>query len=92
VDRPDESSATSKQIETIKHLLWNGNVDEALDRIDNLFMDLDLISRQSGPAAKLAAGISDLPNNRGSIPTTASRTGREKRSARRLWNRPSTKW
>ena len=41
-------------------LLWHGNVDEALDRIDNLLMDLDLISRQSAPAEKLAAGISDL--------------------------------
>jgi hypothetical protein len=59
-DRPNEGLAASKQIESIKHLLWHGNADEALDRIDNLFMDLDQISRQSGPAAKLAAGISDL--------------------------------
>jgi len=40
-------------------------------------MDLDQISRQSGPAAKLAAGISDLRtyiwNNRGSIPNYGER-------------------
>ena len=76
-ERPDEGASSSKQIESIKHLLWHGNVDEALDRIDNLFMDLDLIIRQSGPAAKLAAGISDLrtyiSNNRGSIPNYGER-------------------
>ena len=71
-ERPDEGAAASKQIESIKHLLWHGNVDEALDRIDSLFMDLDLISRCSAAAEKLAAGISELRtyirNNRGSIP------------------------
>ncbi len=76
-DRADEGSAASRQIESIKHLLWHGNVDEALDRIDNLFLDLDLISRQSAPAAKLAVGISDLRtyigNNRGSIPNYGER-------------------
>ena len=76
-DRPDDGSAASKQIESIKHLLWHGNVDEALDRIDNLFMDLDLISRQSAPAQKLTAGLSDLRtylgNNRGSIPNYGER-------------------
>src|SRR5215468_4542171 len=57
---PDEGVAAAKQIESVKHLLWHGNVDEALDRIDSLFMDLDLISRQSAPADKLAAGVADL--------------------------------
>ena len=76
-DRSDEGSAASKQIASIKHLLWHGNGDEALDRIDNLLMDLDLISRQSAPAEKLAAGISDLRtyigNNLGSIPNYGER-------------------
>jgi len=76
-DRPDEGSAVSKQIASVKYLLWHGNVDEALDRIDNLFMDLDLISRQSAPADQLAAGISDLRtyigNNRESIPNYGER-------------------
>ena len=62
-ERSDEGAAASKQIESVKHLLWHGNVDETLDRIDSLFMDVDLISRQSAPAEKLAAGISDLAIN-----------------------------
>ena len=52
-------------------------MEEALDRIDSLFMDLDLIGRQSAPADKLAAGISDLRtyirNNQGSIPNYGER-------------------
>ena len=71
-ERPEEGAAASKQIGSIKHLLWHGNVDEALDRIDSLWIDLDLISRRSAPADKLAAGISELRtyvrNNRESIP------------------------
>jgi hypothetical protein len=76
-DRPDDGSAASKQIKSIKYLLWHGNVDEALDRIDNLFMDLDLIRRQSAAADKVVAGLSDLRtyigNNRGSIPNYGER-------------------
>jgi hypothetical protein len=70
-ERPKEVSAASKQIESIRQLLWHGNVEAALERIDRLLIDLKLISRQSAPADKLAAGISDLRtyirNNQGSI-------------------------
>ena len=76
-ERADQGATASKQIQSVKHLLWHGNVDEALDRIDSLFMDLDLISRRSAPADKLAGGISDLRtyirNNRGSIPNYGER-------------------
>jgi hypothetical protein len=69
--------AASKQIESVKHLLWHGNVEEALERIDSLFLDLDLISRCSEPAAKLARGIAEfrtyIRNNRGSIPNFGER-------------------
>ena len=78
--RPDkEAAALSKQIESIKHLLWHGNVDEALDRMADMLLDLDLIRRHSAPADKLAAGIADLrdlhpeqpgihPELRGAVP------------------------
>jgi hypothetical protein len=49
--------AASKPIESVQHLLWHGNVDEALDRIDTLFIDWDLIRRPSDPADQLAAGF-----------------------------------
>jgi hypothetical protein len=64
-ERPDEGATASKQIESVKHLLWHGNVDEALERIDSLFVTLDLIRRQSAPADKLAVGTADLRTNYG---------------------------
>ena len=30
----------SKQLESVKHLLWHGNAQEALDRLPDLSMDL----------------------------------------------------
>jgi hypothetical protein len=76
-ERPEVGASSSKQIESIKHLLWHGNVDEALDRIESLFMDLDLISKLSAPADKLATGIGEfrtyIRNNRGSIPNFGER-------------------
>ena len=71
-----EGKAASKQIDSIKHLLWHGNVEEALERIDSLFLDLDLIGRCE-PAAKLAKGLSEfrtyIQNNQGSIPNFGER-------------------
>jgi hypothetical protein len=72
-----QGKAASKQIESVKHLLWHGNVEEALDRIDSLFLDLDLI-RRCEPAAKLARGIAEfrtyIRNNRGSISNFGERS------------------
>jgi len=39
---------------SVKHLLWHGNVDEALDRLGNLFLDLDRMRKRSAPGAKEA--------------------------------------
>ena len=78
-ERADEGSAASKQIDSIKHLLWHGNVDEALDRIDNLFIDLDLIRgsrlrRKSWRRGSRTCGpTSGTTGNRS--PTTGSGTG-----------------
>jgi hypothetical protein len=70
-------AAASKQVQSAKHLLWHGNVDEALERLSNLFMDLDLIRKRSVPADKLAAGVAEfqtyIRNNRGSIPNFGER-------------------
>src|SRR5260370_1901824 len=71
-ERPEIGAAASKQVESIKHLLWHGNVEEALERLSNLFMDLDLIRDHSATAEKLAAGVAEfrtyLRNNEGCIP------------------------
>jgi hypothetical protein len=75
--RPETGAAVSKQLESIKHLLWHGNVEEALERMTNLLVDLELIPNHSAPAEKLAAGIAEfqtyIRNNQESIPNYGER-------------------
>jgi hypothetical protein len=95
-ERPDEGVAASIPIESVQPRLWHGHVDEALDRIDCLFIDGDLIadhptrrtswrwgSRTGGPPSGTTGDRS---------PTTENRTGRGRRSARRRWSRRSIRW
>jgi hypothetical protein len=87
------ATAAAKQVNSIKHLLWHGNVEEALERIANLLLDMDLIRKHSTPAEKLSAGPElrlTFATIRNIFRTTASFTDREKPSARHSWNRPST--
>lgn len=76
-ERPQTGYATSKRIESVKHLLWHGNVDEALERLDSLILDLSLIQAQSAPAKKLAACLAEfetyIQNNREFIPNFGER-------------------
>jgi hypothetical protein len=68
----DNRAAASKQVESIKHLLWHGNVEETLERVANLILDLDLIRKHSAAAEKQSAGLTEfeiyIGNNRESIP------------------------
>lgn len=76
-ERAPDGAAVSKQVESVKHLLRHGNVEEALDRVRNLRMDLDLIRKHSAPAEKLAGGVAEfgtyIGNNRESIPNFGER-------------------
>src|ERR1700738_5324973 len=57
----EQGGATvSKQVESIKHLLWHGNGEEALERMAGLLLDLDMIRNHSTPAEKLAVGLAEL--------------------------------
>jgi len=75
--QPESAAAVSKQLESIKYLLWHGNVEEALERLNNLLMDLELIRDHSASAEKLAAGIAEfetyIRNNQESIPNYGER-------------------
>jgi hypothetical protein len=64
------SDGVSKQIDSIKQLLWHGNVAGALDRLASLFQDLDLMRKRSAPAEKLAGrnrGVRDLHSQQSRI-------------------------
>ncbi len=74
---PETGTTVSKRVESIKHLLWHGNVEDALERLANLLMDLELIRNHSTPTEKLAAGVSEfetyIRNNQESIPNFGER-------------------
>jgi hypothetical protein len=67
----------SKRLDSVKHLLWHGNVEEALERLDSLVLDLSLIQARSTPAKKLASGLAEfeiyIRNNREFIPNFGER-------------------
>ena len=72
----NEAAGLPKRIDSVKHLLWHGNVAEALDRLDEMLLDLEFIG-DSPAAEKLAAGLSEfeiyIRNNRDFIPNFGER-------------------
>jgi hypothetical protein len=76
-EREEAAAAASKQVESIKHLLWHRDTEEALDRLVSLTIDLDLIRKGSASAEKLAAGVADFEtyiwNNKEFIPNFGER-------------------
>ena len=64
-------------LESVKHLLWHGNTEEALERLGDLLTELSLIQARSNAAKKLADGLSEfeiyIANNREFIPNFGER-------------------
>jgi hypothetical protein len=73
----ETGAGLSKRIDSVKHLLWHGNVADALERQAGLLLDLQLIRAHSAAAGKLAAGMSEfevyIRNNREFIPNFGER-------------------
>jgi hypothetical protein len=59
-ERPQTGGDVSKRLESVKHLLWHGNSEAALERLGNLVLDLSLIQAHSAAAEKVAAGAADF--------------------------------
>jgi hypothetical protein len=76
-EQEEAGTAASKQIESIKHLLWHGNAEEAVDRLVSLSMDLDLIRKRSASAEKLSLGVAEfetyIRNDKDFIPNFGER-------------------
>ena len=66
-----------KNIKSLKHLLWHGNTEEALERLGDLLMELSLIEARSNAAKKVVEGLDDfrtyICNNREFIPNFGER-------------------
>ena len=73
----EKAGGLSKRIDSVKHLLWHGNVAEALDRVSDMLLDLEWIRAHSAAAEKLAAGLAEfeiyIRNNREFIPNFGER-------------------
>ena len=66
-----------KSLESVKHHLWHGNVEMALERLKNLLFDLDRNRRRSPAIAKLLRSVTEfetyIRNNRHFIPNFGER-------------------
>jgi hypothetical protein len=74
---PKVGSMVSQQLESVKHLLWHGNTEEALERLADLSMDLELLQNRFAPAKKVMTGVAEfdtyIRNNQESIPNYGER-------------------
>ena len=59
-EQPQIGEEIAKQLESVKHLLWHGNAEEALERLGGLIIDLDLLRAFSPAADKLRQGIAEF--------------------------------
>jgi hypothetical protein len=86
-ERPETGADVSKRLESVKHLLWHGNTEEALERLTDLLMELSLIQARAASVKKVAASLTEfetyIRNNREFIPNFGERRRQgETRSAR----------
>jgi hypothetical protein len=76
-ERPETGANVTKRLESVKHLLWHGNSEEALERLGGLLMELSLIQARSAAAKKVADSLGEfetyIRNNREFIPNFGER-------------------
>src|SRR5215510_13627901 len=72
-----EGASVAKTLERVKHYLWHGNVDKALECLGVLLFDLDVHRRRFPTAAKLERGVTEfdtyIRNNQRFIPNFGER-------------------
>ncbi len=77
VDDETLGATTKESLESIKHYLWHGNVDVALERLDSLSFNLDINRQSSEAVAKLLRSVTEfdtyIRNNRDFIPNFGER-------------------
>ncbi len=86
-----EKKGIEKELQSLKWNLWHGNVERALERIEDLQWDLELTAGGTENRTKLLKQLSEfngyIQNNREFIRTMASDIGTGSESQPDLWNR-----
>src|SRR5258708_13256705 len=59
-ERPETGADLSKRLESVKHLLWHGNTEEALERLSDLLWGLSLIQALSTFPTKVPDGLNNF--------------------------------
>ena len=76
-ERPETGADVSKRVESVKHLVWHGNTEEALERLNDWIVELSWIEARSPAAKKVGAGLSEfatyIKNHRDFIPHLGER-------------------
>ena len=76
-EQPQTGADVSKRLDRVKHLLWHGNAEEALERLGDLLRELSLIQARSTAAKKVADSMTEfetyIRNNREFIPNFGER-------------------
>jgi hypothetical protein len=76
-EQPQTGTDVSKRLDSVKHLLWHGNAEDALERLGDLLIDLSLIQARSTAAKKVADAVTEfetyIRNNREFIPNFGER-------------------
>ena len=76
-EQPQTGEKVAKQLESVQHLLWHGNAEEALERLGGLLIELELLRAFSPAADKLGQGVGEfdtyIRNNLEFIPNFGER-------------------
>lgn len=76
-EQPGLGEELATRLTSVKHLLWHGNSEEALERLASLLIDLDLLTTRSAATEKLGESVGEfatyIRNNVDFIPNFGER-------------------
>ena len=95
-ENPEGCQQVVKTLERVKHYLWHGNADKALECLGVLLFDLDVHRRRFRPLQNWSVASPNLTptfaTTKSSFPTLANGIAKGIPSVPPLSNPPSTKW
>jgi hypothetical protein len=95
-EHPEGGQQVVTTLERVKHYLWHGNVDKALECLGLMLFDLDVHRRRFPSALKLERSVTEfetyIRNNQKFTLILGNAIAKATPLARPLWNRRLIKW